>query len=470
MDPLHDAHEAKIFIDGETRTHGATLDVTDKSTGTVIGTYTDGTATDIDDAVAAARAAQPAWAAVASVDRARMLRLAAQHLESRRDEILTWITAETGGTREKAEDELWAATNQLYNSASQAQDSAGDVLHPYKEGKLSLSRQVPLGVVGVIVPWNYPLSLAMRAVGPALAFGNTVVVKPAELTPGTGGTLLADMARAAGLPAGVLNVVPGAGETAGARLAEHPDVDLVHFTGSHDVGARIARTAPGATSLELGGDNAFVVLDDADVATAATCGVWTSLWYQGQTCISAGRHIVHRAVADAYVDALVRRVAALRLGDAHDPATDLGPLVSTVQRDRVARLQDDSVALGATILTGGTWDGTYYTPTVLADVTPEMPIFAEETFGPIIPVTVVDSADEALDLTNRHRMLMSSVFGGDPVRTYRFATQVRAGEVHVNDGYARHGGENQASGFTRRQWIGIQPDPSTYPGWASRGA
>ncbi|GHS87333.1 benzaldehyde dehydrogenase [Actinomycetota bacterium] len=465
--------ESQAYIGGRFRPGAATHQVTDKSTGAVIGQSVESSPADVDEAVATAVAAQPEWAATSSVERAALLRGFAQALEGRREEVLTSIVAETGGTREKAEDEFWAATNQLYNSASQAQDSAGAVLSPYKRGKLSLSRQVPLGVVGVIVPWNYPLSLAMRAVAPALTFGNTVVLKPAELTPGVGGQLIAEAVAAAGFPDGVLNVVPGLGSVAGAHLAQHPDVDLVHFTGSLRVGAQITQQAlvTGAqTAIEVGGDNAFVVLDDADVETAATCGVWTSLWYQGQTCISAGRHIVHRAVADRYIEALVDRVRGVRLGDAHDPASDIGPLVSERQRDMVAGLQRASTDAGARVLTGGTWDGTYYQPTVLVDVTPDMPIFTEETFGPIIPVTVVDSVEEALALTNSQRMLMSSVFGGDLTRTYRFAEQVHAGEVHVNDGYARHGGENQAAGFTRRQWIGIQPDPATYSQWARRGA
>ncbi len=282
--------------------------------------------------------------------------------------------------------------------------------------------------------------------------------------------MLAEAAHVAGVPHGLFAVLPGDGPATGSALYHHPGLDLIHFTGSFEVGAAITEYAgrvgkPAVT--ELGGDNAFVVLDDADIDQAAGCALWTSLWYQGQTCISAGRHIVHRAVADAYTEAVVERVRKLRVGDPLRDSVDLGPVITAGQLARFHEgLVEPSLAAGAKVAVGGGYDGLFYQPAVLTDVTPDMPIFREETFGPVMPITVVDSEAEALELVNRHRTLMNSVFTGDPLRGYAFAQGVASNEVHVNDGYARHGGEGQLASFTRRQWIGVQTTPVTYPTWA----
>jgi len=464
-------YTAEVFIDGRfERPDSEWLPVLDKSAGTAFGRYGNASTAQVDRAVTAARRAQPAWAETDANTRSAVLRAFAAELERRHDELITLIIRETGGTAEKADEELGQSVNQLLNSATQLTENAGSILPPYKQGKISLSRAVPLGVIGLIVPWNYPMSLAMRAVAPGLAYGNAVVLKPAELTPIAGGQVIAEAAHAAGVPDGVLAVLPGDGPGTGAALYRHPGLDLIHFTGSFEVGAMITEfggRAGKAVVTELGGDNAFVVLDDADIEQAANCAVWTSLWYQGQTCISAGRHIVHRLVADRFVDAVVERVRRLRVGDPLRDRVDLGPLISAEQRDRCHdRLVAPSIDAGAKVAVGGGYDGLFYQPTVLTDVTPDMPIFREETFGPVMPVTVVDSEAEALDLVNRHRTLMNSVFTGDPLRGLAFAQQIASNEVHVNDGYARHGGEGQLAAFTRRQWVGVQTTAVTYPAWA----
>ncbi|TDQ02673.1 MULTISPECIES: aldehyde dehydrogenase family protein [unclassified Leifsonia] len=465
-------YDVQMFIDGrfERPEAGDGIPVLDKAAGVPFGSYGNASPAQVDRAVAAARHAQPAWAQVDGNTRSAIIRRFAAELENRRDELLTLLIRETGGTLEKAEEELGQAITQLENSATQLTENAGSILPPYKSGKLSLSRAVPLGVIGLIVPWNYPMSLAMRALAPGLAYGNAVVLKPAELTPIAGGQILAEAALAAGVPAGVFAVVPGDGPTTGRTLSEHPDLDLIHFTGSFEVGHQIANFAARSfrpVATELGGDNAFVVLDDADIDQAASCAVWSSLWYQGQTCITAGRHIVHRDVAAAYTDAVVERVRALRVGDPLRDDVDLGPIISETQLRRFADgLVRPSIAAGATVAVGGDHDGLFYQPTVLTGVTPDMPVFTEEIFGPVMPITVVDSEAEALALVNRHRTLMNSVFTGDPMRGLAFAEQVKSNEVHVNDGYARHGGEGQLAGFTHRQWIGIQTTPVRYPAWA----
>ncbi|MCX4902858.1 aldehyde dehydrogenase family protein [Streptomyces sp. NBC_00878] len=463
---------AQLYIDGTFRpaSSGRTADVVEKATGAVIGTYALGGAVDVGRAVGAARAAQPGWAALSAPERAAGLRRMAEFFQAHHAELVEQSMRETGGVRAKAEDEVSTGIRQLQISMIQASENAGDVLPPYKAGKLSMSRAVPLGVIGVITPWNYPVNLAMRAVAPALAFGNTVVLKPAELTPIIGGQVLAEAAWAAGLPPGVFNVVTGDGPEAGRALAEHTGLNLLDFTGSREVGIAIAASAAATlrpVRLELGGSNAFLVLDDADVDLAASCAMVASLEFQGQTCISASRHIVTRAVADRYLDAVTRRAAALRVGDPMGGTADLGPLVSARQRDRVHAIVQASVEMGAEVLTGGTFDGLFYRPTVLAKVTPEMPAFTEEIFGPVLPVTAVDDQEEAVAVANGLPMLMNSVFSADLIRGLSVAERLDAGEVHVNDAHARHGADDQMAGFTKRQWIGLQRTPLTLPSWTA---
>jgi len=466
-------YEAEVWIDGWCEPPASDWKpVLDKSTGKPFARYGSASAEQVDRAVRSARRAQAEWAEVDANTRCEILRAFARELGNRHDELITLIIRETGGTAEKAEEELGQSINQLLNSATQLTENAGAILPPYKSGKISLSRTVPLGVIGLIVPWNYPMSLAMRALAPGLAYGNAVVLKPAELTPIAGGQVLAEAAKAAGVPAGVFNVVPGDGPETGRTLSEHPDLDLIHFTGSFEVGQQIASFAGKnfrAAATELGGDNAFVVLDDADLDQAASCALWSSLWYQGQTCITSGRHIVMRSVADAFTEAVVERVAKLRVGDPLRDDVDLGPIISETQLRRFDDgLVAPSIAAGAKLATGGTHDGLFYQPAVLTDVTPQMPVFTEEIFGPVMPITVVDTEAEALDLVNRHRTLMNSVFTGDPMRGLAFAEKVKSNEVHVNDGYARHGGEGQLASYTHRQWIGLQTTPTDYPAWASK--
>jgi len=465
--------DGQLYIDGAFRAPdgGRTGAVLEKATDRPIGSYGRATAADVDAAVRAARAAQPAWAALGAPERAEYLHRFAGYLRAHFDDLVEQSMRETGGVRAKGADEVGASIRQLEISVVQAGESAGDLLPPYKAGKLSMSRAVPLGVVGLITPWNYPMNLAMRAVAPSLAFGNTVVLKPAELTPVIGGQVLALAAHEIGLPPGVFNVVTGDGPDAGWALAEHRGVDLLDFTGSREVGLAIAASAAAdlrAIRLELGGSNAFVVLDDADVDLAASAAMIASLEFQGQTCISASRHIVHRAVAADYVAALVRRAEGLTVGDPFTPGVDLGPLISEAQRDRVHhKIVEPSVAMGARIRAGGTYQGLCYAPTVLTEVTPQMPAFAEEIFGPVLPVTVVDSEREAVELVNGYPMLMNSVFTADLIRGLTVAEQLQAGEVHVNDAHARHGAENQLAGFTRRQWIGVQRTPLRWPDWTA---
>jgi benzaldehyde dehydrogenase (NAD) len=459
----------KHFINGAyvPAASGKTDPVLEKATGSEMGSYALGAAADVSLAVDAAAVAQPDWAARLPDERAWVLRRAADLLAERSEEFIDCLMRETGAVRAKAEGEVAAARRKLHESAGLANRMAGDILPGFKPGKLILKQRIPLGVVGVITPWNFPVVLAMRPIAPALALGNTVVLKPAELTPIAGGQLLMEIFEDAGVPPGVLNLVTGDGPDAGQPLAEHPSVALIHFTGSTEVGRLVAGIAARdfrRTSLELGGDNAFVVLDDADIAAASACGAWTAFEFQGQTCITASRHIVLDSVASAYVDALVERARGITVGDPVRERVDLGPMISEAQRNRLhQQIVEPSVRMGAVIRTGGTYEGLFYQPTVLTEVTPEMPAFTEEVFGPVAPVTVVSSEEEALELVNRHRALVNSVYTGDPMRGLAFAERVNSGMVHINDAMGRPTDEDDLAAFTTRRWIGMQRTPLSYP-------
>jgi benzaldehyde dehydrogenase (NAD) len=461
--------DGKLYIAGAftDAADGRTAPVQEKATGEELGRYADAGTADVQRAVAAAVAARDDWAAASADERAWVLRRAGDLVWERADEFVDVLMRETGSVRAKAAGEVAVARGKFHASAALPGTAYGDILPSFKPGKLALSQRIPLGVVAVITPWNFPLVLALRALGPALALGNTVVLKPAELTPIGGGQLLAEVLADAGLPAGVFNLVTGDGPAVGQPLAEHPDVAMIHFTGSNEIGRLMAHIAADGfkrTSLELGGDNAFVVLDDADVEAASACGAWAAFEFQGQTCITASRHIVHRAVADAYRDAVAERARRLRVGDPYREDVDLGPLISEVQRDRVHKeIVEASVAMGARVVEGGRYDGLFYRPTVLDGVTPRMPAFTEEIFGPVIPITVVDSEEEALALTNSQQALVNAVYTADVDRGLAFAERVRCGLVQVNDAMGRPTGEDDIVDFTDRRFIGVQRTPLTYP-------
>lgn len=477
--------QEKFFLDGGWARPSAvrTLATVEKATGRELGRQALGAAADIDRAVAGAVAAQREWAVAGYDVRAALLRRVAARLTERAGEFADWIVRETGSVRGKADYEIQAATNELYEAAALASAPLAEVLPSHDTGRLSLAQRVPVGVVGVITPWNFPLVLAMRAIAPALALGNTVVLKPAELTPVTGGLLLAELFAVA--PPGLLQVVTGLGEEAGEALVHHPDVPMIHFTGSSDVGRRIGTLAGGMlkkVSLELGGNNAFVVLDDADIEQASMVGAWSSFHYQGQTCITASRHIVHRSLADAYIEALARRAKAIVVGDPAADGVGLGPMISEEQRDRAFDMIDEAVRQGARIVEGGTHDGLLVRPTVITHVTTDMRVYAEEIFAPVAPIVVVDTEEQALELTNDTRYgLVNAVFTGDPLRGLAFAERVRSGMVHVNDstcldeahvpfggiGWSgsggRSGGAANLEEFTERRWVSLQRASVSYP-------
>ena len=473
----------KVFSEGVTTPRGGTAEVREPATGEVLARVGLASAAEVRAAAARAAQAQPAWAATPPAERAAVLRRAARVLEEARAEVAEWLIREGGGTRGKAEYEVGAVIDEFWAAAALPERPHGQLL-PSETGRASVARRVPLGVVGVISPWNVPLLLGMRAAAPALALGNAVVLKPDPHTPVSGGWLAARIFEEAGLPSGVLHMLPGGAE-AGAALVADPEVAMIAFTGSTTVGRRVGETAGRLlkrASLELGGNNALIVLDDADLDVAASAGAWASFFHSGQICMTAGRHIVLESVAEAYVARLVERAAKLRVGDPWREEVDLGPLISVAQRERVQRIVAESVAAGARLRTGGTHEDLYYRPTVLTGVTREMPAFREEIFGPVAPVVVVADEEEAVAVANDTEYgLSAAVQTGSAERGLALAARLRTGLVHVNDqtindeahipfggrgasgNGSRHGSENNWDEFTQWQWLTVRSAGRPYP-------
>jgi benzaldehyde dehydrogenase (NAD) len=472
------------YIAGEFRQVDQRIDVLEKATGTVLGSAGLGQARDLDDAVAAARTAQLAWSAQPYTVRAQLMRDVAAQLAARADEFADLIVRETGSIRGKADYEVGGAIDELYAAAALAGRPRGELLVSQDPGRDSVSERVPVGVVAAITPWNFPLILAMRVVAPAIALGNTVILKASPETPLSGGLAIAQLFHAAGAPAGVFQAVCGEQEFSEA-LTTHPGVDMVHFTGSTAVGSRIASAAGGLlkkVSLELGGNNAIVVLDDADVEQASVIGAWSSFHYQGQTCISAGRHVVHESLLDDYVAKLAERARRITVGDPANPSTGVGPIINERQAARGESLLRRSVEQGATIVEGGTRDGLFFRPTVVTGLTRTMPLWTDEVFAPIVPVMSFRTDDEAVELVNDTAYgLANSILTADEERGHRLARRLRAGMVHLNDATCideatapfggigasglggRAGGEANLEEFTERRWYSSQHGRPQYP-------
>jgi benzaldehyde dehydrogenase (NAD) len=480
------AWQESVFLDGTFRrpAQGGTLPVRDKASGEIFGLAGLAGADDADAAVAAALPAQRAWSERTYAERAGLLRAAAAVLADRAKEWRELIMRETGCIAGKADYEISAAASELTEAAALASRATGEVLPSGHAGRFSLSERIPLGLVGVITPWNFPLVLGMRVIAPALALGNAVLVKPSPETPYSGGLAIAELFAAAGAPAGIFQVLPGDVE-AGERLVSHPDVAMIHFTGSTAVGRRIAQAAAGQlkkVSLELGGNNALLVLEDADIDQATMIGAWSAFHYQGQTCITAGRHIVHRAVAGAYLSGLAARAEAITVGNTVTEEVGLGPMISVRQLERARQMLSEAVEAGARVVAGGTTDGPYFRPTVVADVSRSSRLWTEEIFAPIAPVLVVDDDDSAVQIANDTPYgLVDSVLTADLARGLRVARRLRAGMVHVNDATpqdealapfggmgasglgGRSGGDANLEEFTQRRWLTVAPGPVHYP-------
>ncbi len=434
----------KLYIDGDwVRSEGdGVLEVTDSFTEEVIATIPDGTVGDVDRAVAAARAAFESWSGLPKEQRAEFLMRIHAGLEARSQEIAEAITREVGMPI--------GLSNIIQVGLPKANFAIAAGLlgsHEFEEriGNSLVVRE-PFGVVGCISPWNYPLHQIALKVAPALAAGNTVVVKPSEVAP-INAFILAEIVHEAGLPAGVFNLVTGVGPVVGEAIAAHPDVDMVSFTGSTRAGKRVAEVAARnvkKVSLELGGKSPNVILDDLDdeeFAKAVSAGVGKCFANSGQTCTALTRMLVPRDRLSRAESIVTATAAKFTVGDPFDPTTRLGPLVSAVQRDRVREFIRLGVEEGATLVTGGAeapdgpTTGFFVRPTVFSDVTPDMTIAREEIFGPVLSIIPYDSEEDAIRIANDTVYgLAAGVWGASPERAQRVARRLRAGQVEVNGG------------------------------------
>ncbi|MCG5076725.1 benzaldehyde dehydrogenase [Paraburkholderia tagetis] len=486
MSNMRNSHvwNACIYSNGWQAAAGGTAYVTEPATGERIGTIGIGSPEDIDQAALSATQAQQAWADMPFDQRAAIMRAAARLLKDRAEEINEWNIRECGSTRAKAEWELHAAYEQLQMAAAMPMQPDGALYPSAIPGRMNLCRHVPVGVVGVIAPWNFPLLLGMRSVAPALALGNAVILKPDPQSAVAGGLLLAKVFEDAGLPAGVLHVIPG-GPATGDALVRHPKVGMISFTGSTGVGRSIGEICGRMlkkVALELGGNNAIVVLDDADVEAATSSGAWGAFLHQGQICMQTGRHLVHRSIAERYAARLAERARSLAVGNPFNEHVHLGPLINEKQRDRIHDIVQTSVKAGAAVLAGGRFTGLFYEPTVLAGVSPDMAAFQEEIFGPVAPVTVFDSDDEAVALVNSSDYGLAAAIHTQSIsRGLALSSRIRAGMVHINDqtvnnefhvpfggmgasgNGGRFGGPANAHEFTQTQWVSVTDKPIRYP-------
>ena len=439
---------------------------------------------ELNEAYEAAQRAGVAWAALLPQERRDILLKAADILLQRKDEFAHWIAQEAGGAHAKGEIEVMLAREVIIEASTFPNRLHGLILASSTPGKESRVYRKPLGVIGIISPWNFPVHLSMRSIAPALGCGNAIVVKPASQTPVTGGTLLAKLFEEAGLPKGVFNVVVGKSSVIGDAFVTHPIPKLISFTGSTPVGKGIGKLAGEnlkKVALELGGNNVFIVLEDADVDLAVAAGMMGKFMHQGQICMAINRFLVHEAVYDEFRDKLVARTRALKVGDPRDRETDIGPLIDEKQVKRIQEDIEASVAQGAKLECGGQADGATLHPTVLSNARNDMPIAHNEIFGPVAVLIPFKDDQEMLRLANELDFgLSGALHTRNVTRGVQLAREVETGMIHVNDqsvndepnapfggeresGLGRFGGEWVMDEMTRVQWVTVQHEPRQYP-------
>jgi benzaldehyde dehydrogenase (NAD) len=473
----------RLFSNGW-REAGLTREVREPATGKPLGQIGLGSADDIAKAAGRAHSAQVSWEQTAFHKKSQILQAAGQLLRSNQEELVDWLVRESGSTIGKASFEVALTASALEEAAKMPSQSVGLML-PAVGTVLSFCRRVPIGVVGVISPFNFPLYLAMRAVAPALATGNCVLLKPDPRTSIAGGFALARLFEAAGLPEGTLHVIPG--ETAaGEALCRDPHVGMIQFTGSTKTGRRVGELAGGhlkKLSLELGGKNSLIVMDDADLDVAASNVAWGAYLHQGQICMASNRVLVHRGIADELTVRLIDRAKRLPVGDpSKGPDVAVGPLISKAQLERADSIVQDTLKAGAKLEAGGTYEGLFYQPTVLSRVAPGMRAFEEELFAPVVALTTFETDEEAVSLANRTEYgLSAGVISGSAGRALNVGNRLRTGLLHINDQTVHDsvlnpfggrgisgngtniGGPSNWEEFTQWQWVTMKAEATSYP-------
>ena len=419
-----------------------TRPVHNPATGAVYTEVPEASAAQVATAVAAARAAQPAWGALAPLERAAIMHRIAAAIREHAEALARIVVSEQGKPINEARGEVGGAAEFFAFYAEYARRIQGEILPSDAAGEQIWIQRVPVGVVGAIIPWNYPAALVSRKVAPAMIAGDTIVLKPHEETP-VSALYMARLFQDAGVPPGVVNIVTGDGPTVGEALTGDAGLDLITMTGSVATGKRIQAKAAlnlVPTSLELGGKAPFIVLDDSDLDLAVRSAVTSRYMNCGQVCICNERMLVHDRVYDAFLDRFVAASRALRLGDPMETTTDLGPKISAPELEKVEAMVERAIADGAEpVLKGGrpaappTPGGHWLTPTVLADVTPEMSIMQDEIFGPVVPVMRFGDFEEAVSIANASRYGLSAyLFTNDFRRIMQAVRDIRFGEVYIN--------------------------------------
>ena len=488
-----DANWNAMYIDGEWSSgeSGETLSVEDPSTRETIAEVPAATDADVDAAYEAATAAQREWKDQPPAARQEVVQQLMQAMHENSDQIVELLEHEVGGSRIMGETSIHIAADHASEAATLPRRMKGEHVDSNIPGKENIVQRGPKGVVTVISPWNFPLNLSMRAVAPAVAAGNSVVLKPSTNSPITGGLLFGKLFEQTDLPTGVLNVVTGRGSEIGDHVAGHPESDVVAFTGSTEVGQHVSGIAGenlAVPAMELGGNNAHIVTADADLDRAIDGATFGSFVHQGQVCISINRHIVHDDVYDEYVDRLVDRAESLPVGSAHDPSTIVGPIIDESQRDQMLDFIEETIEAGATLETGGETvelegveDSLVVAPTVLSEVSNDMSAACNEHFGPIAPVIPFSDIDEAVEMANATEYgLSGSVHAGDIEAGKEIAERMETGNVHIDDqpindeahvpfsgigasGVGTYNSDAFLHEITETKWISIQHEAREYP-------
>lgn len=473
----------RIFDGSWSVSTAGTLTVREPATGDVLAETGLAGPQEVVTAAKAAAAAQKAWAAVLPQARAAILNRAADLLEQNGQELIPWIMRESGSVEAKAGIEIEHGAQFLRHAASLATTPMGLVL-PTMDGRTSHARRLPHGVVGVISPYNFPLVLSVRAIAAALAVGNAVVHKPDPRTPISGGIIIARLFEEAGLPAGVLHVLPG-GADAGEAMCKDPNIAMISFTGSAAGGAKVGEVCGRhlkKVQLELGGKNVLIVLEDADLDVAASNCAWGAFLHQGQICMATGLILAHESISEALAAMIATKAHHLPVGDPASGRVALGPIISPNQVETIQHIVDDAVAKGARILAGGTAAGLFYPATVLAGITPDMLAFREELFGPVACIMSFASDEEAVRLAQDNDYgLSAGILSASTSRAMAIGNQLRTGMLHINDqtvnggpfapfgGFGKSGNGTRIGGpadieeFTQWQWVTVRDEAQPYP-------
>ncbi|MET7744679.1 aldehyde dehydrogenase family protein [Streptomyces sp. NPDC005385] len=477
---------AQQYIDGEWRPGSGSWDIIDFNPydGEKLASITIATVEEVDDAYRAAERAQKQWGATNPYARRAVFEKALALIDEREAEITEVIIAELGGTRLKAAFELHLVREFLRESVQLALRPEGKIIPSPVDGKENRLYRVPVGVVGVISPFNFPFLLSVKSVAPALALGNGVVLKPHQNTPIVGGSLVAKIFEDAGLPGGLLNVVITDIAEIGDAFIEHPVPKVISFTGSDKVGRHVATVCAAnfkRSVLELGGNSALVVLDDADIDYAVDAAVFSRYVHQGQVCMAANRVLVDRSVEAEFTEKFVAKVRTLKVGDPSDPQTVIGPVINSSQADALAGAVEQAIAEGGTALVHGTTTDNLVSPSVLTGLPADSALLRQEVFGPVVFLVPFDGEEEAVRLVNDTPYgLSGAVHTADIERGVNFAKQIDTGMFHVNDGTVhdeplvpfggekhsgtgRLNGETTVDAFTTTKWISVQHGRSRFP-------